>query len=470
MNISETNERERPGIQRQDEVGTVISNNTSETTHETARAAQNSIPTESEHRNRNVRVGGFDERHSHMTHTGQESHSKYEQSNMDITRRQTSLSGLDPHIAPFEPTHTCNVRQDLWRQLKRVQIPVFHGDKRKYQSWKAAFLACIDNAPATAEYKLLQLRQYLSGEALQVIENLGHSATAYEAAKERLEQKYGGPRRQIAAYLEDLDNFKQVRTGNAKDLEKFADLLDIAIINLQEAGQDHELGNGSLYTKLQRKLSESMLPRYHRWVFENNITESVAALRKWVIQEAEFQTIATETMHGLAGKADNPQPAQSMPRGRNQRTFLVNHRKAAVRRKHHVKFAEDGMRFGDAKNLLRKVQRNDGILRNGRSYVSVALVMDISGNSAQKVERVEKTAVKKSTIDCCTSMIGGLNHRRVARRTKPNQNVSTRDNANTVPNQVFSRRIQLILSRRGKSSRALSKSLWWRRAVPGQTS
>ena len=71
MNISETIERERPGIQRQDEVGTVISNNTSETTHETARAAQNSIPTESERRNRNVRVGGFDERHSHMTHTGQ---------------------------------------------------------------------------------------------------------------------------------------------------------------------------------------------------------------------------------------------------------------------------------------------------------------------------------------------------------------------------------------------------------------
>ena len=51
MNISETNERGRPGIQRQDEVGTVISNNTSETTHETARAAQNSIPTESERRN-----------------------------------------------------------------------------------------------------------------------------------------------------------------------------------------------------------------------------------------------------------------------------------------------------------------------------------------------------------------------------------------------------------------------------------
>ena len=235
---------------------------------------------------------------------------------------------LNAGATPFESTLTCNreppsIGQDLWRQLKRVQIPVFHGDKRTYQSWKAAFLACIDNAPATPEYKLLQLRQYVSGEALQTIESLGHSATAYEAAKERLERKYGGKRRQIAVYLEDLENFKQVRTGNAKDLEKFADLLDIALINLKEAGQDHELGDGSLYTKLQRKLSESMLARYHRWVFENRITESVAALRQWVIQEAEFQTIAAETMHGLTGRADNRQPVQSFPSNRNQRTFFV---------------------------------------------------------------------------------------------------------------------------------------------------
>ena len=84
-----------------------------------------------------------------------------------------------------------------------------------------------------------------------------------------------------------------------------ADLLDIAIINLQEALQDHELGDGSLYPKLKRKLLEPMLARYHRWMFETGATESVAAFRKWVIQEAEFQTIAAETMHGLTGTTSN---------------------------------------------------------------------------------------------------------------------------------------------------------------------
>jgi len=34
----------------------------------------------------------------------------------------------------------------------------------------------------SAKYKLLQLRQYLSGDALKAIENLGHSAASYNMA------------------------------------------------------------------------------------------------------------------------------------------------------------------------------------------------------------------------------------------------------------------------------------------------
>ena len=130
-----------------------------------------------------------------------------------------------------------SIGEDLWRQLKRIQLPIFTGDKRSYRNWNAAFM-------------LLQLRQCQSGEALNVIENMGHSAAAYEAAKERLERRYGGKRRQVAVYLEDLDKFQQIRPGNTQDLEQFADLLEIAIMNLKETGHHNELGDGFLYGKL----------------------------------------------------------------------------------------------------------------------------------------------------------------------------------------------------------------------------
>jgi len=162
-------------------------------------------------------------------------------------------------------------------------------------------------APATPEYKLLQLRQYLSGEELKAIENLGHSASAYEAAKSKLERKHGGRRRQIALHLEELENFKPVRPGHPRDIERFADILDIAVVNLKEAKRYDELGNGSLYAKLQKKMTEQMLAQTHRWVYERSKPECVETLREWVIQEAEFQTIATEMLHGISRSSSSTQ-------------------------------------------------------------------------------------------------------------------------------------------------------------------
>ena len=105
-------------------------------------------------------------------------------------------------------------------------------------------------------------------------------------------------------------------------MEQFSDLLDIAIINLKEAGLYHELGNGSLYTKTQGKLPQSMLVNYHRWIFETYAKESIIALRAWVIQESEFKTIASETIYGFTGKSGNNQPLQSAPRRNYQESFF----------------------------------------------------------------------------------------------------------------------------------------------------
>ena len=183
----------------------------------------------------------------------------------EVLQQQQSVQQKNPQelLSVSMNDNSTLIGLDLWKQLKRVTIPVFTGDKKTYQSWKAAFTACVHNAPATAEYKLLQLRQSLAGEALRAIENLGHSATAYHTAKERLERKFGGHCRQIALYLEEVDNFRPICPGNYKEIEKFADLLDITIVNLKEANRSEELNDGLSYLKLQKKLPTSMLSSYH---------------------------------------------------------------------------------------------------------------------------------------------------------------------------------------------------------------
>ena len=195
------------------------------------------------------------------------------------------------------------------------------------------FMACIDKAPATKEYKLLQLRQYLSGEALNCIDKLGHSASAYDTALQRLERKFGGHRRQVARYLEELENFYPMKEENARSLEKFADLLDVAVVNISESDGLDDLKNGSLYLRLQKKLPDSMLTRYHRWIHENQESESVLTLRKWILLESEFHTIAEETLHGLSrtriqkqGKGAKSEPnrtyfVQSEQKGKSKQAY-----------------------------------------------------------------------------------------------------------------------------------------------------
>ena len=62
--------------------------------------------------------------------------------------------------------------------------------------------------------------------------------------------------------------------------------------------------------------------RYHRLIFETNKSESVITLRTWVIQESEFQTIASETVRGLMGNLGNDSPAKPTAKYKHQRTFF----------------------------------------------------------------------------------------------------------------------------------------------------
>ena len=170
---------------------------------------------------------------------------------------------------------------------------------KSIEAWKATFYSCVDQASATPKYKLLRLRECLQGEAPKVIENLGHSTAAYEAAKSRIEGKNGGKRRALTLCLEKLQAFKQIREGNEKDLKKFAELLDALVVNLTDAKQEAELGHGSLYITLQPKFNKNLLAKYKQWICDTRTNEDVNALREFFDQESEFMTAASETIAGV---------------------------------------------------------------------------------------------------------------------------------------------------------------------------
>ena len=235
----------------------------------------------------------------------------------------TLTSGIIPPATGTDSTGALHHDQPTgpWSQLRKIGIPVFSGEKRKYEAWKAAFMACVDSAPATPEYKLLQLKEYLRGEPFDAIDSLGYSATGYEAAKQLLDRKYGGVRRRVVLQLEELDRMVSVGYGKARELERFTELLTIAVVNLKDAGRAAELEAGTFYTRLLQKFDERSLAQYHRWRHEKGKMESVEVLLEWTALETEFLVMSAETVHGMSqhtGSRDRQSTAARGPGARPQ--------------------------------------------------------------------------------------------------------------------------------------------------------
>ena len=136
-----------------------------------------------------------------------------------------------------------------------------------------------------------------------------------------------------------------MREGNERDLEKFSELLDGIVVNLKNANQEAELGNGSFYiTRLQWKFNKELLSKYKQWVRDNHRTENVSTLREFIDGESEFLTTASETISGVL--KESPKKERNSPTAESSfvtRHSLLERRRKRVRR---VRREMGNMEFG----------------------------------------------------------------------------------------------------------------------------
>ncbi|CAB4002540.1 Hypothetical predicted protein, partial [Paramuricea clavata] len=127
----------------------------------------------------------------------------------------------------------------------------------------------------------------LEGEA--AVKVLGYSEVACEAAKNRLIRKYGGVRRNV----------------QAKELERFADILERTVVTLKENKRESDLKAGTLYGIVLEKVPEMLLSQYYRWLKEQKKEESLETLNCWIAEKTEYQTHAAKRKRGFSrGRED----------------------------------------------------------------------------------------------------------------------------------------------------------------------
>ena len=146
---------------------------------------------------------------------------------------------------------------------------------------------------------MTRLRQCLTGNALEAIRGLGVTTPEYEEAKEILKSKYGGARRLLRAYMDQLEQTPSIRSNDIHALEKFANLVRITVVKLQAEGKG-ELGDGTLHSLMVKKLPDRQLENYSRWLNERARGKiRVTAFRDWLKDEVRFRVKGAEMANGI---------------------------------------------------------------------------------------------------------------------------------------------------------------------------
>ena len=142
-------------------------------------------------------------------------------------------------------------------KLKGIELPIFSGNKTEYEAWKAVFMSVIDESDIPIREKMLHLRSYLRGKALDMVKDLGYSTNTYERLKEKLEKRFGRAKQLQIKHLAVLRDWLKLRYQDLEELEEFLAVLEQVLVAHQDSGSDEDLlKNQHLILTVKEKLPE----------------------------------------------------------------------------------------------------------------------------------------------------------------------------------------------------------------------
>lgn len=105
--------------------------------------------------------------------------------------------------------------------VKKLDPPSFSVNIREFPNFKEDYTRLVEPTYGKDPYVV---KRCLSGDALQPVRGLDND---YDAMQERLDQKYGNPRKIADLIIWDLRALSPVSEGNGKGLIKMIQLKDV---------------------------------------------------------------------------------------------------------------------------------------------------------------------------------------------------------------------------------------------------
>ncbi|KAL4004275.1 signal-regulatory protein delta [Sarotherodon galilaeus] len=172
----------------------------------------------------------------------------------------------DQHSQPPKDAVPTHLRLLSANRLPIPEPTVFSGDPLKYNHWKSSFQTLIERKNIPSSEKIFFLQKYVGGAAREALEGyfLIGSDTAYVAAWELLNERYGQPFMIAKACRDKLHAWPKIASRESADLRKFVDFLRSCECAMAHNESLHILDDGIENQKLTAKLPDWLSSRWNR--------------------------------------------------------------------------------------------------------------------------------------------------------------------------------------------------------------
>ncbi|KAI7805752.1 hypothetical protein IRJ41_018562 [Triplophysa rosa] len=192
--------------------------------------------------------------------------------------------------------------------ISRLPVPepsVFIGDPLKYKDWKMSFQTLIDRKNIPVNEKLYYLRRYVGGPARKAIESyflLGMD-TAYFAAWDILEERYGSSFVIAKAFRDKLTSWPRIGPKDSAELREFSDFLRGCEATMFQMKNLEVLNDCSENQKMLSKLPDWLTARWNRKVIEtqeqSGSIPTFSNFVDFVTREAKIACNPVTSLHAL---------------------------------------------------------------------------------------------------------------------------------------------------------------------------
>ena len=147
--------------------------------------------------------------------------------------------------------------------LPRPEFPKFSGDPLEYKAFMSNFETHIEPRVRDEKTLICLLLQHCSKDVKDRIEHFTSSEVQpYTVAKQRLNKEYGSPWVISDACEQRLKKFPSVRSGDGKQLRRFAELLEKTGVIVKDIRQYTSLDSLDMLTELVNKLPYDLKKRW----------------------------------------------------------------------------------------------------------------------------------------------------------------------------------------------------------------